>query len=57
MRRARLIQAVLHRRPLRRLGLGLAAVPGIVPLLARLTRLTAPERVATIAGPQVATPS
>jgi menaquinone-9 beta-reductase len=39
MRRARLIEAVLDRRPLRRLGLGMSTVPGVVSLLARLTRL------------------
>jgi flavin-dependent dehydrogenase len=41
MRRARLIEAVLQRRSLRRFGLGLAAAPGIVAVLARLTRLSA----------------
>jgi transcription elongation GreA/GreB family factor len=41
MRRAGLIESVLHRRPLRQLGLSIATVPGFVSLLARLTRLTA----------------
>jgi flavin-dependent dehydrogenase len=41
VRRARLIESVLHRRALRRLGLGLATAPGVVALLARLTRLRA----------------
>jgi menaquinone-9 beta-reductase len=43
MRSAKLIDTMLRRRPLRRLGLGIAALPGVLPFLARLTRLAEPE--------------
>lgn len=42
MRRAMLIEKLRHRPALCRVGLGVARVPGVVPLLARLTRLPLP---------------
>ena len=41
MRGARLVESLLGRRLLRRFGLGLATVPGVVSLLVRVTRLPA----------------
>lgn len=42
MRRAMLLEALRHRPALCRIGLGVARLPGVVPLLARLTRLPLP---------------
>jgi menaquinone-9 beta-reductase len=39
LRRSRLLAAAIRHRPLRNLGLGLAALPGVSPVLARLSRL------------------
>ena len=42
LRRSRLLAAAIRHRPLRTLGLGLAALPGVSPVLARLCRLDPP---------------
>jgi flavin-dependent dehydrogenase len=42
LRRSGLLAAAIRRRPLRALGLGLAALPGVPPVLARLSRLDLP---------------
>ena len=42
LRRSGLLAAAIRHRPLRALGLGLAALPGVPPVLARLSRLDPP---------------
>jgi flavin-dependent dehydrogenase len=44
MRRSGLLEGVLRQRSLRRIGLRIATVPCVVPLLASLTRLTSPDQ-------------